>query len=708
MTDQDIKVSEKKARRIIVDNCLDTKFKGGRVDKYFKVTERGSNLTTEIRAGTTTFLTSAYIMAVNPNILSVTGLNFEGLIFATAFSSCVATIIIGMWGNLPFGIYPGMGTNAYVAYTLVAFKGSGQAVKKVMFAITMEGVAFIVLSLVDARRVVYKVFPTFLMKATMAGIGLFLAFIGLQAGNGIDIIRANPAVLVDLVTLSAEHCGRTWIGIASFCFMALLVTLKVKGAVMIGILASTFFCWILEAGGTTQLVYQPMCCLGTMTYPMPVASMPDTMGFYPKPGGGWLPKPTCVNPFTVPGEAVWEGSGKKKTTVFKGSTVAYGAGGSYVVTTPGQATVNHSGSLLFKGNAAGRDSSFKGACDDACHSMFGGFNPACFGSTLVSTTCWSGMDYQDRAEKKVLVDGFGEGCIGGAGRIPKTFQHPVQIVAAPKAELAGDIVEPYPGFFGCDYGPNQTLLGCWAGDVDGGSIWAFDTDGLTFANFWSPFITLLWIDFVGNAGFLYSIADLCGLVNPERPDNFPGCYAAFMSDAIGTVIGGILGTSSLTSYGESMAGIYEGGRTGLTAMVIAFWNFICIFFGPLFASIPTISTGPALIMVGVFMIEGVKDIDWTDYMQAIPSVVCVLLMVCSYHIEYGIFGGFVVWAFMMICSLRIFAFIPAVWPYLPPVMRRFIASQDGDSTFKKAIDKCEGKNQKNEPEKVVEPEATSV
>ena len=164
---------------------------------------------------------------------STTGLNFDGLVFATAASSCVATLIMALWANLPFGLWPGMGMNAYFAYTIVGFKGGQNAVKKVMLAVTVEGVIFILMSALDIRRYVFKVFPTWMMKATMAGIGLFLAFIGLQAGNGIDIVRDHPAVLVDLVTLTGEHFLRTWIGIGFFCLMSLLILLRVRGAVMV-------------------------------------------------------------------------------------------------------------------------------------------------------------------------------------------------------------------------------------------------------------------------------------------------------------------------------------------------------------------------------------------------------------------------------------------------------------------------------------------
>ena len=107
MAEPEFNVGAKGKSKAVVDTFLDKKFRGSIVDRYFKVSDRGSNLMTEIRAGVTTFLTAAYIMAVNPNILSTTGLNFEGLVFATAASSCVATFIMAVWANLPFGLWPG-------------------------------------------------------------------------------------------------------------------------------------------------------------------------------------------------------------------------------------------------------------------------------------------------------------------------------------------------------------------------------------------------------------------------------------------------------------------------------------------------------------------------------------------------------------------------------------------------------------------------
>ena len=538
------------------------------------------------------------------------------------------------------------------------------------------------MSLLDIRRMIFKIFPSWMMKATMAGIGMFLAFIGLQAGNGIDIIRDHPAVLVDLVTLTGEHFLRTWIGIFFFCLMSLLILLRVKGAVMICIALSACLSWILEAADVKQFAYKPMCCLGRVEYPEPGSNDPllSEEEYYPKPGGGFYPKPTCVDAFTVPGHGEMDGEpddDDKKYYFRSSASVATNADGSYAISMDGT-THTHSGSLLFEGIADGRDSTFKGGCDDTCHAMFGGFNGACFGTVMVEAGCWTSFSYQNRAQAEdsiLLIDEFGEGCRGGAGRIPKTYKHPTGIVSTPKIEKAGDLKAPFPGWPGCDTDGNN----CENGDVDGGTILAWDLEDLDWANFGNPLVTLLYVDFIGTMGFLYSAADLSGLVDPAHPETFPGCYAAFMADAVGTFVGGFLGTSSVTTYGESMAGVYEGGRTGVVALVIAFLNFLCIFLTPLFSAIPTLSTGPALVMVGVFMIEGVKDIEWGDYMQAIPSTICILLQITTYKIECGVIGALAVWGFMMIFTLRIFLYIPGAWAVLPPAVQRWVASQQGDS-----------------------------
>ncbi|CAE7344030.1 AZG1 [Symbiodinium sp. CCMP2456] len=401
---------------------------------------------------------------------------------------------------------------------------------------------------------------------------------------------------------------------------------------MIVILLSAILSWILNAAAVEQFTYKPMCCLGSVSYTEPAAGGVE---WYPKPGGGYYPKPTCENPYTVPGKGKMEETDSGVSFMWDSTASVALSNGVYTITNAGS-SVNHTGS---------RDSSFNGGCTDTCHAMMGGFNPACFGTVLVETGCWTAMSYQSRATQSLVLDEFGEGCIGGAGRIPKTFSAPSAIASVPLIDMAGDLVAPFDGWYGCDANGQN----CVAGDVSGGTILAWDTSGFSdWQGFWNPLLTLLYIDFIGTMGFLYAAADLSGLVDPKKPETFPGCYAAFMADAVGTFVGGFLGTSSVTTYGESMAGVYEGGRTGLTAL-------------------------------------GVKDIDWTDYMQAIPSTICILLQITTYKIEVGVLGALMVWAFLMIFSGRIFLYNDKVWNSMPGWFQNFVANQNGDEEFRNRL-----------------------
>eukprot|EP00401_Gymnodinium_catenatum_P036138 CAMPEP_0117477096 /NCGR_PEP_ID=MMETSP0784-20121206/10648_1 /TAXON_ID=39447 /ORGANISM="" /LENGTH=759 /DNA_ID=CAMNT_0005271391 /DNA_START=44 /DNA_END=2323 /DNA_ORIENTATION=- len=675
--------------RKVVDNKYDVKFKGSRMDKYFKVTERGSNLTTEIRAGITTFMVASYVMAANPSILHMAGLNIDGVVFATAVSSGVATLIMALFANLPYGLWPGLGMTAYFAETIVGYKGSQQNVKAVMLSIVVEGMISIFLSAIDARRWLMRHFPAWLMKAITVGIGLYLAFLGLRSGIGIDVIRDHPSGFVDMQSLiPGSHVARTWIGIMVFCLMAVLVALKVRGAMIICMVTISSVCWLLKVLNFNAFMYQPMCCLGyPLEYPTPTNSKPETLGYYPKPGGGWLPRVVCKNALEVPGEVeVTDGPqvGGETTKVYtwKGTLVQGNSSSGFTV-----GALKHNGSLLFKGNPAGQDSSYAGDCSNVCHSMFGvPFNPACLQSpafggvgdvSLISTGCWSDLFHQEFAQDKVVVDGYSQGCIGGGGLYPKTFRYPTTIISVPRVGRAGGLISPYPGFWGCEPGSE-----CRAGDIAGGTVFAFDASNLTWDNFGVPMLTFLYMDFLGTMGVLYAAAGLTDLTDDSRPGHFPGSYAAFMADAVGTLLGGLLGTTPVTTYAESIAGVYEGGKTGLTALVIAILNFMSIFFAPLFSSMPTLSTGPSLIMVGVFMMDVARDIEWGNYFKSVPSLVCILLQPVTNQIEYGIIGSVFVWFTMMALSLRIFIYIPRMWSYLPSSLKVWVARQDGDDKFR--------------------------
>ena len=168
------------------------------LDDYFGITKAGSTVETEIRAGLTTFLTMAYILFVNPSMLSLTGMPFEDALFATAVAAFVGCVVMGLWANLPFALAPGMGLNAYFTFTVVLY-GFGVSWQVALAAVFVEGVLFMILSLpqVGARSAMINAIPKDLKIATMAGIGMFLAIIGFREAGW---IQDNPATLVDLAT----------------------------------------------------------------------------------------------------------------------------------------------------------------------------------------------------------------------------------------------------------------------------------------------------------------------------------------------------------------------------------------------------------------------------------------------------------------------------------------------------------------------------
>ena len=165
---------------------------------------------------------------------------------------------------------------------------------------------------------------------------------------------------------------------------------------------------------------------------------------------------------------------------------------------------------------------------------------------------------------------------------------------------------------------------------------------LTIVNFssadvWLALFTLFYVDILDTTGTLYSMASFQGLL--DKKGNFEGSTMAFTTDAIGTIVASLMGTPETTTYIESAAGIQEGGKTGITAIVIAFLFFISLFFTPILASIPPWATGPALIIVGCIMCKNVKNINWNDISESVPSFICIILMPLTYSIAYGIIGG---------------------------------------------------------------------
>ena len=396
------------------------------LDRVFKLRENKTNCRTEIVAGITTFMTMAYILVINPSILSETGMDFGKVFAATAIVSAGATLVMGLLANLPFALSAGMGLNAFFAYTVCL--GMGYSWRWALTAILFEGIIFLLLTFFNIREAIVNCIPATLKKAIAAGIGFFIAFIGLQ-NAGIVVGGAT------LVELSGDWFkGSAGVAMLGLVITAILLVKKVPGAILIGMIITT------------------------------------VIGI----------------PFGV---------------------TAY-AGGAYLPSTP----------YFF----------------------------------------------------------------------PFAFD---EIFASGKS--------------------------------------AFDFVVVLF--------TFLFVDMFDTVGTLIGCAGKSGIIREDG--SIPHCKEALLADAIGTTSGALLGTSTVTTFVESASGVAAGGRTGLTAVTTAILFLLALFLEPLFASIPSAATAPALIIVGVMMISPIREIDFGDYSEGIPAFLCILFMVCAYSISDGIMFG---------------------------------------------------------------------
>lgn len=201
------------------------------INAYFKIKEKGSTIRTEVLAGITTFMTMAYILAVNPSILSAAGMDASSVFAATALSSAIATAIMALYANLPVGLAPGMGLNAFFAFSVCL--GMGYSWQFALTAVFLEGLIFILLTITNLREAILNCIPFDLKKAISAGIGLFIAFIGLQ-GSGIVI--DNPATLVSMGNITSPNAIVTIIGLFA---VSVMLIYKIRGALLYGILFAT-------------------------------------------------------------------------------------------------------------------------------------------------------------------------------------------------------------------------------------------------------------------------------------------------------------------------------------------------------------------------------------------------------------------------------------------------------------------------------------
>ncbi len=397
------------------------------MEKFFKLKEYGSDVKTEIIAGVSTFMTMAYILAVNPLILSACGMDFTKVFAATAIASAISCFVMGFYANLPFALSASMGINAMFAYTIC--NSMGYSWQWALTAVLMEGIIFILLTATNVREAIVSCIPPTLKKAIGAGVGLFVAYIGLKNGN---IIVSDPETITAIN--SEWFVGTPLLTILGVIIIGILLVRKVRGAILIGILIVTL-----------------------------------------------LGIPMGVTHYT---------------------------GGSYLPVTP----------------------------------------------------------------------------------------------------------------YFCEFSFKEIF-----------------SSGKTFSDFIIITITLLYVDMFNTVGTLIACAGKSNMIQADG--SIPRTKEALMADAIGTTVGAVFGTSTITTFVESSTGVAEGGRTGLTAIVVGIFFLLSLFIEPIFGSIPSAATAAALILVGTMMIEPMKDIDYSDYTELIPAFLTVLMMICTSSISDGMLFG---------------------------------------------------------------------
>ena len=234
------------------------------LEKFFKLSENGTDVKTEVVAGITTFMTMAYILAVNPSILSAAGMDQGAVFTATALASLIGTLLMAIFANYPFALAPGMGLNAYFAYTVVL--GMGYSWEIALTAVFVEGIVFIILSLTNVREAIFNAIPKNLKAAVSVGIGLFIAFIGLQNANIViggatllQLFSMDEYNAVNGVEATFNDVGITVIlAILGILITGILVIKNVKGNILWGILIT----WVLGIACQFAGLYVPNPELG--------------------------------------------------------------------------------------------------------------------------------------------------------------------------------------------------------------------------------------------------------------------------------------------------------------------------------------------------------------------------------------------------------------------------------------------------------------
>lgn len=419
------------------------------LDKIFHLKENHTDVKTEVMAGITTFMTMAYILAVNPNILSASGMDRGSVFTATALSAFIATCLMALLSNYPFVLAPGMGLNAYFTYTVVL--GMGYTWQQALSAVFAEGIIFILLSLTNVREAIFNSIPMNLKHAVSVGIGLFIAFIGLQNAK---IVVGNDSTLVSIFSFKSSVAEGTFssqgitvlLALIGVLVTAILLAKNVKGGILWGILIT----WVLGIICQLTHLYVPNADIGYYSL------LPD-----------------FSNGISVPSMA--------------------------------------------------------------------------------------------------------------------------------------------PTFMKMDFS----------------IVFSLDFVVIMFA--------FLFVDMFDTLGTLIGVASKADML--DKDGKLPKIKGALLSDAVGTTVGAVCGTSTVTTFVESASGVAEGGRTGLTSIVAGILFALSLLLSPIFLAIPSFATAPALIVVGYLMLTSVTKIDFSDMTEAIPCFIAIIAMPFMYSISEGISMG---------------------------------------------------------------------
>ena len=422
------------------------------LEKLFHLKENRTDVKTEVMAGITTFMTMAYILAVNPNILSAAGMD-RGAVFT-------ATALMALLSNYPFVLAPGMGLNAYFAYTVVL--GMGYSWEQALVAVFAEGIIFILLSLTNVREAIFNSIPMTLKHAVSVGIGLFIAFIGLQNAK---IVVNNDSTLVSMFSFKGSVAD------GSFNYMGITVLLALLGVLITGILLVKNVKGGILWGILITWILGIICQFVGLYVPNPDA------GFYSL-------LPDFSNGISVPSMA-------------------------------------------------------------------------------------------------------------------PTFM---------KMDFAG--------------------------------VFSLDFVVIMFA--------FLFVDMFDTLGTLIGVASKADML--DKDGKLPKIKGALLSDAVGTTVGAMCGTSTVTTFVESASGVAEGGRTGLTSLVSALLFALSLFLSPIFLAIPSFATAPALIVVGFLMLTSVTKIDFDDLTEALPAFITIIAMPFLYSISEGIALGVISYVIINVCT----------------------------------------------------------